>query len=99
MQLCFPFGFIKGLQICRKRASADSVSSDLSPLIINSYADQIMHFFAPFFGTKGLTNTVTKLNQKLSLNITNKFFHFFTYLLLLIIMNIVSAIKFNNSCI
>lgn len=57
MQLCFPFGFKKGLQICLKRASADSVSSDLSPLIINSYADQIMHFFAPFFGTKGLTNT------------------------------------------
>ena len=42
---------------------------------------------------------LSKINQKLSLNITNKFFHFFTYLLLLIIMNIVSAIKFNNSCI
>ena len=39
------------------------------------------------------------INQKLSLNITNKFFHFLAYLLLLIIMNIVSAIKFNNSCI
>ncbi len=43
--------------------------------------------------------TVAKINQKLSLNITNKFFHFLAYLLLLIIMNIVSAIKFNNSCI
>ena len=40
-----------------------------------------------------------EINQKLSLNITNKFFHFLAYLLLLIIMNIVSAIKFNNSCI
>ena len=49
--------FQKGRQICRKKASADTVSSYLLPSIIDSYADQTMHFFAPFFGTKGLTNT------------------------------------------